>query len=218
MSESEYPGDPLQNEQDDAPLSPEPMSATGQTGGDKSAADYPVLDLRVLPEPIDDEEFGDEIPVLSDAIIAGDPDVRGTLPDAITVAPMQAEDTDVGPDGDLNAPVPELDLETESDELSSADLTTLEADAAAGSIYDADDNSRAGGDSLDLRLDNALVDAFIGALEQGVTNHFEQALQQRLAGVAQQLSEEIRGEVRTLVRGYVDTYLPELLAENAENN
>lgn len=150
---------------------------------------YPVLDLRILPEPVANDEFADAIPVLTDLVVAGTTGVREILPeDALRPA---------------NRPEPGRDL----DSLDKATLA-VERPRTGDSHYSAD----AG---IDLSLDQSLIEEFVTTVEQGVNRSVEQLLTQRLAQVATTVTAELREEIRTLVRGYVDTYLPELLADDA---
>lgn len=151
---------------------------------------YPVVDVRVLPEPSAMESFADEIPVLSDMVVAGDPTVRDRLSDD-ELMPGSA-------DRGLRL-VASPDSAPENDPLEG----TGPGDEARPAFDD----------SVDLTLNQDLVDEFVEAIEAGLNQHIAQALQDRLAVAAGQIAEELRDEMRTLVRRYVETYLPEFMTD-----
>ncbi len=163
----------------------------------------PVIDTRVLPEPVDPDTFDDGIPVLSDMVVAGDPAAR----DRHATQQLPPDQIDEG----LRLVVsreaePDMDAPASAERPPAADVVP---DVAAQRLPVED--------SIDLTLDQDLVDEFVNSIETGINQHITRLLQERLTETIDAVALGVRDDIRTLVRGYIDTYLPELLAKRAHD-
>lgn len=166
---------------------------------------WPVIDTRVLPDPVAAETFADGIPVLDDMVVAGDPAMRDRIGehqrsprDVVTsLRLVTLHRTDAA------APIAEeTDSQSEPTSRQPASANTLPGDD---------------GLDLDLTLSPDLSEELVNAIEQGINQHLSNILHAQLAKTVDDVVAELRDDIRTLVRGYVDTYLPELLEQRQDN-
>ena len=163
---------------------------------------WPVVDTRILPQPVAAEVFADDIPVLDDMVVAGDPTVRQRL--------GAQQRTPGRIDRGLRLVAPAAQTAEHPTDIDQASAVT--ADDETGTPAPGLE------DSIDLTLNPDLADEFVDAIENGIHQHLSRVLQERMTGAVEAVATELRDELRTMVRGYVDTYLPEFLADGSNED